>query len=85
MSGVVVTVIPRVIPMVFTEVMTVMMAVRYLVQFPPPLRVSPHVLNTPPLVRQSDNKVVNPLILYTEKRTVLMVIIQYPPTVIITF
>ena len=59
MSGVVVTVISMVIPMVFTEVMTVMMtvvAVRDLVQFSPPLRVSPHVLNTPPPVHQSDKQ-----------------------------
>ena len=79
MSGVVLAVVT----VVFIVVMTVV-TVWDVVQLPPPLRVSADVLNTPPLVRQSDNKVVNPLTLYTEKRTVYMVIIQYPPTVIIT-
>ena len=48
MSGVVLTVVTVVLP----EVVAVV-TVRYVVQLPPPLRVSADVLNTPPLVRQS--------------------------------
>ena len=57
MSGVVLTVVT----VVFTEVMTVMtvvtvVTVREVVEVPPPLCVSADVLNTSPLVRQSDTK-----------------------------
>ena len=54
MSGVVLTVVT----VVFTEVMTVVtvVTVREVVEVPPPLCVSADVLNTSPLVRQSDTK-----------------------------
>ena len=51
MSGVVLTVVS----VVFTEVMTVVTVVE-VVEVPPPLCVSADVLNTSPLVRQSDTK-----------------------------
>ena len=58
MSGVVLTVVTVVV----TEVVTMMVVVTVVavwynvVQLPPPLRVSADVLNTPPLVRQSDQQ-----------------------------
>ena len=51
MSGVVLTVVTVVLP----EVVAVV-TVRYVVQLPPPLRVSADVLNSPPLVRQPDQQ-----------------------------
>ena len=55
MSGVVLTVVTVVVTEVVTMVAVV--AVWYnVVQLPPPLRVSADVLNSPPLVRQSDQQ-----------------------------
>ena len=56
MSGVVLTVVTVVVTEVMTVVVTVVVAVLDLVQLPPSLRVSGDVLNTPPLVRQSDQQ-----------------------------
>ena len=58
MSGVVLTVVTVVVTEMMTVVVvvTVVMAVLDLMQLPPSLRVSGDVLNTPPLVRQSDQQ-----------------------------
>ena len=58
MSGVVLTVVTVVVTEVVTMVtMVAVVAVWYhVVQLPPPLRVSADVLNSPPLVRQSDQQ-----------------------------
>ena len=56
MSGVVLTVVTVVVTEVVTmvAVVTVVAVWYHVVQLPPPLRVSADVLNSPPLVRQSD-------------------------------